>query len=410
MKKINLAYLAPEIPALSATFVYNEILQLEELGFSVLPFSVHRPDVVAKDKKLNALTSRVVYLYANSKFTLVLENLRYAAKHPLRYLKTLCMLFSDARKVGFLSHTALGLVFRFFYSVILAQNLIQKQIQHLHVHFAHIPADIAMYAAALSDISFSVTAHANDLFERGWLLPEKVERATFFATISDYNREFLQLQGCDIDRVVVVRCGVDVEQFQSRKKSDSSDVPKIGFIGRLVEKKGAEDLLFAAYELKKQGIGFNLLLAGSGPLEGHLKALAVKLDLSDQDVSFLGAIAHTDVADFLKQLDVFVLPCVKDVNGDMDGIPVVLMEAMLCGVAVISTQLSGIPELVIDNETGLLVEPHDRIELAQAIQTIISNKTLAQQLNLKAIAKVKKEFNLQDNVLQLSKLFKKAIA
>lgn len=410
MTNINLAYLAPEIPALSATFVYNEILQLERLGFSILPFSVHQPAVFAQDKKLEKLVSKVVHLYATPKVVVIKENVFYLIKHPARYLKTLRNLFCDMRKVGLWTHTALGLGFRFFYSVVLAQHIIRKQIQHLHVHFAHIPADIAMYAAALSDISFSVTAHANDLFERGWLLPEKVERATFFATISDYNREFLQLQGCDIDRVVVVRCGVDVEQFQSRKKSDSSDVPKIGFIGRLVEKKGAEDLLFAACELKKQGISFNLLLAGSGPLEGYLKELAVKLELSGQDVSFLGAIAHTDVADFLKQLDVFILPCVKDVNGDMDGIPVVLMEAMLCGVAVISTKLSGIPELVIDKETGLLVEPHDRIELAQAIQAIISNKTLAQQLNLKAIAKVKKEFNLQDNVLQLSRLFKKAIA
>jgi colanic acid/amylovoran biosynthesis glycosyltransferase len=410
MPNINLAYLAPEIPALSATFVYNEILELEKLGFSVLPISVHQPAVFAQDKKLDNLVSKVIHLYATPKTLLIQENVRYLIQHPVRYLKTLSMLFCDMRKVGLLTHTSLGLGFRFFYSVVLAQHITKNNIQHIHVHFAHIPADIAMYAAALSNLSFSVTAHANDLFERGWLLPEKVNRAKFFATISEYNREFLRLQGCDISRVVVVRCGVDVEQFQSREKTNSSAVPKIGFIGRLVEKKGVEDMLFAACELKKQGVGFKLLLAGSGPLLNHLTKLAVKLDLSEQDIVFLGAIAHADVADFLKQLDVFVLPCVKDVNGDMDGIPVVLMEAMLCGVAVISTQLSGIPELVIDKETGLLVEPHNTVELAQAIQAIISNSTLAQQLNTMAIAKVKKEFNLQDNVLQLSKLFKQAIA
>lgn len=409
MKKIKLAYLAPEIPALSATFVYNEIFQLEQQGYSVVPFSVHLPGVSVADNKLADLEANVFCLYTEKKRVVLKENVLFLLKHPFRYLMMLKMLLSDMFKVGILSRTARGLVFRFLYSVILAKQLLKTGVQHIHVHFAHVPADIGMYAASLTGISFSVTAHANDLFERGWLLAEKVNRAQFFVTISEYNREFLRQQGCDVDRVVVVHCGVDVEEFQSREKTDLSGVPKIGFIGRLVEKKGTEDLLFAVHELKKQGIGFKLFIAGSGPLERHLKELAVKLDLYDQDVSFLGAIAHADVAGFLKELDVFVLPCVKDVSGDMDGIPVVLMEAMLSGVAVVSTRLSGIPELVIDQETGLLVEPGNRIELAKAIHTVIENKALAKQLNLNAISKVKKEFNLKSNVVQLSELFNKIL-
>ncbi|MGR8998720.1 MAG: glycosyltransferase, partial [Gammaproteobacteria bacterium] len=341
----------------------------------------------------------------NNKAVVFLENLFFLLRHPFRYLMTVNWMLSDMLKVGVLSRTAMGLFFRFSYAVVFANQLLKSGAQHIHVHFAHVPTDIAMYAASLSAIPFSVTAHANDLFERGWLVAEKVKRAAFFITISEYNREYLRQQGCDVDRIVVVRCGVDVDAFQRREQSEFSEVPKIGFIGRLVEKKGAEDLLYAAAKLKKQGIVFKLLLAGSGPLEQSLKILAVSLDLFDDDVAFLGAIAHADVAAFLRELDLFVLPCVKDINGDMDGIPVVLMEAMLTGVPVISTRLSGIPELVIDQETGLLVEPGDRVALARAMQTIMENTALAQRLTINAIAKVKNEFNLKDNVRALSEFF-----
>ncbi len=409
MKKIKLAYLAPEIPALSATFVYNEIFQLEQQGYSVVPFSVHQPGVFMLDKKLADLKASVFNLYAQKKHVVLKENALFLLKHPLRYLITLKMLVSDMFKVGILSRTSRGLAFRFFYSVVLARQLLEHGVHHIHVHFAHVPADIAMYAASLSDISFSVTAHANDLFERAWLLAEKVKRAKFFATISEFNREFLRQQGCDTNQIVVVRCGVDAEQFLGRKKADSPGIPKIGFIGRLVEKKGADDLLLAASELKKQGVRFQLVIAGSGPLQGQLTELTRELGLSDDCVSFIGAIAHSDIPDFLSELDVFVLPCKKGTAGDMDGIPVVLMEAMLTGVSVISTHLSGIPELVIDRETGLLVEPGNKIQLANAIRTLIEDKTLSKQLNLNAISKVKKEFNLKDNAGQLSRLFEKYV-
>jgi colanic acid/amylovoran biosynthesis glycosyltransferase len=409
MKKIKLAYLAPEIPALSATFVYNEIFQLEQLGYSVVPFSVHRPGISLADNKLADLEKNVFYLYAQKKYVVLKENALFFLKHPLRYLITLKMLLSDMFKVGIFSRTAMGLVFRFFYSVILARQLLKTDVQHIHVHFAHVPADIAMYAASLSGISFSVTAHANDLFERAWLLAEKVNRAKFFATISEFNREFLRQHGCNVGQVAVVRCGVDVECFNHQKKSGSSELPKIGFIGRLVEKKGADDLLLAVNELKKRGINFKLVIAGSGPLEGNLTKLAKELGLLDEWVSFAGAIAHSAIPEFLSELDIFVLPCKQDRAGDMDGIPVVLMEAMLSGVSVISTRLSGIPELVVDRETGLLVEPGNKIQLANAIQVLIEDITLKKQLNNNAILKVKKEFNLKDNAAQLTKLFEQHV-
>ncbi|MBL4743518.1 MAG: colanic acid biosynthesis glycosyltransferase WcaL, partial [Cycloclasticus sp.] len=192
---MKIAYLAPEIPALSATFVYKEILKLKSFGVEVLPFSVHRPFTEASEPELRDLKKEVVHLYERSKKTVLMAHVFLLVTSPLRYLKSMGCLLSDMLLVGLLSRNSLGLVFRFFYAGHLAKTLIKQKCEHLHVHFAHVPTDIAMYASLLSGVTFSVTAHANDLFERGYLLKEKVARSAFFATISEFNKRYLVEKG-----------------------------------------------------------------------------------------------------------------------------------------------------------------------------------------------------------------------
>ena len=136
-----------------------------------------------------------------------------------------------------------------------------------------------------------------------------------------------------------------------------------------------------------------------------MKSLAIKLDLDESDVIFLGVIEHDEVASFIKTLDVFILPCRQDRKGDMDGIPVVLMESMLSGVPVISTRVSGIPELVVNNETGLLVEQDNNDDLAEAIGVILNDDVLRNRLIENAASLVRKEFSLDKNTKKLSGLF-----
>jgi len=402
---MRVAYLAPEIPALSATFVYNEILQLEKLGTEVIPFSVHKSNSKFQEKRVRDLEGRTINLYVQSKLRVLKGHILLLGKFPIRYLKTSWLLCKDMWRVGFFSRTAFGLGYRFLFSANLAAKLIEKECDHLHVHFAHIPTDIAMYASSLSSIPFSVTAHANDIFERGWLLKEKVDRSVFFATISEFNKKHLIKIGVKANKLEIVRCGVDPTQFSRRDKLIKSDIVKIGVIGRLVEKKGIDILLHALALLKQQQVLVKLSIAGDGPLQEKLSDFAKSLGLTESDVQFLGAIPHVEVAGFIKSLDMFVLPCREDENGDIDGIPVVLMEAMLSGVPVVTSKLSGIPELVIDKETGLLIQQGDVDGLVKAILLLKEDDLLREKLIDQAISKVKQDFSLMANTENLNQLF-----
>ena len=402
---MKIAYLAPELPALSATFVYNEILQLQAQGAEVVPFSVHMPTTDFQQAEVQALKQKVHCLYGQSKLSVFKDNVYLLFSRPKQYWQALKLLLADSWQLGLFSRITVGLVYRFLFAASLARSLRNQQCSHLHVHFAHIPTDIAMYAATVANIPFSVTAHANDLFERGWLLPEKVTRSAFFATISEFNKRFLIELGADETKIKIIRCGVDFKQFSVRQNFHTTETIKLGLIGRLVEKKGVDVLLRALRILKGESFSIELHIAGSGSLQQELSQLADELDLTENDVQFLGALPHKEVAAFINSLDVFVLPCKKDKNGDMDGIPVVLMEAMLSGVPVISTKLSGIPELVIDHETGLIAEPDNVVSLVNAIKQMIENSVLREEMITKAIDKVKSDFSLQNNTRNLYALF-----
>ena len=402
----KIAYLAPEIPALSATFVYNEMLRLEDAGYEVVPVSVHRPRSPAREAALAVLSERTDYLYEAPKHKVLRDHLKLLIRGPSRYCRTLATAVGDARAVGLFNRVGLGLLYRFFMAARVAGILVKEDCRHLHVHFAHIPTDIGMYAAGMSAVPFSFTAHANDLFERGWLLDRKVRRARFVVTISRHNRDFLKKNGGDGRKIHVVRCGVDSAVFTASRERAAGSIPKIGTLGRMVEKKGIDDLIRACRILGDRGVSFALDIAGDGPLRAELMALVEASGLGPQ-VRFRGPLAHDQVPRWLRGLDLFVLACKKDRNGDTDGIPVVLMEAMLAGVPVISTRISGIPELIEDGRTGLLADPDNPGQLARRIARLLDDDALGTELRQNALAKVQGEFELSKNVARLAELFGK---
>lgn len=400
----KIAYLAPEIPGFSSTFVYNEIFVLQEIGFDIDTFSVHRAGDFSSEAKLKALADKTHYLYEQDFGAILKANLCLLLGNPLTYLCKLCLCFSDMFKLLGKPTLALGVFYRFMVGACLAVQLKKKHVEHLHMHFAHIPTDIGMYAAELSGISYSVTAHANDIFERGWLLKEKISRSKFFATISNFNIDWLVNLGADRNKLHVVRCGVDSIQFSVRPIKAKSSPVVFGFLGRLVEKKGAHILLDACVQLKSDNHNFIVQIVGDGPLEGDLKAKVELLGLQDE-VQFLGSKPHSEIASWLTGLDYFVLPCVKDSQGDMDGIPVALMEAMLKGVPVISTDVSGIPELVIDNETGLSARQNDADSLSSIMVKALSEADRDTQLRVKnGESLVRSEYDLSNNAKKLAHL------
>jgi colanic acid/amylovoran biosynthesis glycosyltransferase len=257
-----------------------------------------------------------------------------------------------------------------------------------------------MYASAISGAPFTIVGHANDIFQRPLLLKEKAKRAKQFLTISEYNRQTLIALGIPREKLSVVRCGVSFDVRSVERPWQCHPTLHIGSIGRLVEKKGFDVLLRAVATLKKKDYSINVSLAGEGPLKQDLMDLAKQLSISDR-VDFIGAVAHSEVAAWMESLDVFVLACKKDRNGDMDGIPVVLMEAMARGIPVISSDLSGIPELVIHGQTGLLAKPNDSDDLADKIETLLNSALLANSLIGNASRHVALEFSMETNVNRL---------
>ena len=397
-----IAYLAPETLAPWATFVYEELLELERRGLSVIPMSLRRPSQAARGQE--ALAERTLIVYEGSKLGMLAQGLVGAPLFGLGAWKALRWLAVDITELGLMRLKSWKLIFQFFAAVKVARLLKQHGCVHLHVHFAHVPAQIAMYASALSGIPFTVMAHANDIFECALLLPQKAERALKMLTISEYNRSYLERIGVASEKLAVVRCGVSLVRRPTAPDFERRERYRIGTLGRLVEKKGMDVLIRAVAELRDRPYRIELSIAGDGLLRSELEALVRSLDLTDT-VRFEGSIAHSQVTDWMRNLDAFVLACRKDVRGDMDGIPVVLMEAMSQSVPVISTRLSGIPELVVHEETGLLADPGDHVSLAAQIDRLLESVELRSRLVGRAMEHVRREFNQDVNLDRLLKHF-----
>ncbi len=403
--KLTIAYLAPELPALSATFVYQEILELQRNGVGVVPISVHLPGSRAQEDEVWELAGKTRYLYQLPRRTLFANALVTAITRPGKFIAALTTLAGDVLHIGVLSRTAAGLVFRFLAASTVARVLVKTGCSHIHAHFAHVPTDIAMYASLLSGVPYSFTAHANDIFVHAWLLEHKVRRSAFTVTISAFNREYLMSQGALPEKIRVVHCGVDAKTFAPHKSREIHRPVRLGSMGRMVEKKGFDTLIRACRILKDSGTPFTLELAGDGPLKQDLLTLTRSLGLTGE-IGFIGPLPHDRVPGWLDGLDIFVLACKKDREGDMDGIPVVLMEAMLSGVPVVSTRLTGIPELIRDRVSGYLAGPEDPQHLASVIEEVIGDDRLRERITRQAVEKIGREFDLARNARMLASLFK----
>ena len=250
----------------------------------------------------------------------------------------------------------------------------------IHSQWVSSGGTIAMFGAWLLDVPFSFTGHATDLFRDRCALNDKIARAEFIVCISEFHRQFYLDNGARPEKLVLAHCGIDPACFYPAVAAPAPRPYRILASGRLVEKKGFSLLIDACKVLTDRGEAFECVIGGSGPLEGALKAQIKALGLS-QTVTVTGELLLQEkIIDFMHSGNVFVLPCVWAVDGDVDGLPQMLMEAMACGLPCISTRLVGIPDLIRHEQTGLLVSPNDAGELAEAIARLMHDRPLAQRL------------------------------
>lgn len=399
MAPSRLLIIAPWLPKLSETFVYREVLGLRALGVEVLTASVHDPGDQWQEPALRQLAEQAIPVYGAKPLALLAAALTEALRRPRRTLSTLALALGDAWGARELRPLArLKILWQCLGGLALANRLRGREPDHLHAQFAHVATTIAMYAARQMDLGFSFSGHAADLFRDASLLEKKLKRADFVRCISHWHRAFYQSLVPRPDQdYPVVRCGVPLDGPQRQPGRPLNAPPLLLGVGRLVPKKGFDLLIRAVAEVRATGQECRCRILGDGPEAAALQALVTQLGLTGV-VELAGARDNPEILATLPRADLFVLPCRTDAAGDKDGIPVVLMEAMACGLCCVSGDLDTIRELIQDDENGFLVPAEDVQVLAQRILRLLQDPDLREGAARRGQAWVRQEFGLEPNL------------
>ncbi len=390
---MKVLYLSSVLPKRSETFVYREILGLQALRLQIGVASLYPPERGLGEEALDRMAAGAVTVYGTGHGRLLLDAVAFFLFHPLRGAAVLATATMDAlfaRDVKLRDRPKV--VFQGLAGLALARRLARCSYTHIHIHMAHASATVGMYAAKALGIPFSFTGHAADLFRERCLLEQKLRRADFVACISKWHRNWYRTICNRPDRdYPVIRCGVDVPLAPLPARSDPP-LTLLG-LGRLVPKKGFDVLIEACRILVDGGVALDCTIAGDGPELDRLRSLATGLP-----VRFSGAVAHRDVPALLEGKDVFVLPCRISRDGDRDGIPVVLMEAMSQGICAVSGDLPTIRELISDNRNGCLVAPGDAASLAACLRKLAADPSLRASLAREGRKCIEEEFSSAKNL------------
>ncbi|MBI4468904.1 MAG: glycosyltransferase [Acidobacteria bacterium] len=402
-----MAYIMSRFPRLTETFILRELLELERQGQPLAIFPLLRVQQAVRHREARPLMPKVLY---TSYLTPAIfsANFHYLRRSPRRYLETLWMVLKGTWGS---SNLFLGAVAVFPKSVYLARLIEAQGIKHVHAHFATHPTLAALIISELTEVGFSFTAHAHDIFVRTKILDKKIEKARFVVAISEFNKQYL-LRLCaqtPEDKIKVIHCGVESARYLTRRSSvlNKEGRFRVLSIASLQPYKGIEYLVKACALLRAEVPDFRCLIIGEGEDRKRIQRLIGRLGL-ERIVLLLGARPHHEVIPLLAEADLFVLPSVVAPDGQMEGIPVALMEAMASGLPVVATRLSGIPELVDDGVSGVLVPPGNERALADAISFLYHREPLRRMLGRSGREKVVAEFELMDNVRKLRSLFSEA--
>lgn len=397
----RIAYLVKRFPRLSETFILDEILELKRAGVSLQLYALMDPKEKQIHPRAAALWPEVLYLYPRGMglrpvVQLMRGACRQALAHPLGALRVVWALCSVHRSIPSLRHALEGMW--------LANDMSRRGITRLHAHFIHSPGAVAFFARLAGGPPFSITAHAKDLYTT---LPRNVriraDAADFLVTCTAANAGYLHriVSPSAAQRLHVLHHGVDLHRFVP---GNAGDRHRILSVARLVPKKGFADLIAGLELLARDGYRFEAEIFGGGPLHDDLVDQGRAAGLADR-LRFHGARTQEAIINAYAKAGLFALAPVITEAGDRDGIPNVLVEAMACGLPVVSTRVSGIPELITDGIDGILVDPHDPAALAEAIARLLTDHAFAARLGKAARRKVERRFDIRRTATRLSRLF-----
>ena len=397
-------FLLKGFPRISETFISNEILGLERLGFKIHIISMRHPRENFAHHHIRQIKARVDYLPESIRphlKRLLTHNLHLLFQKPQRYgraLKKAMTRWMRTRKSASFKHLLQA-------GYLVDHLLPGSNIAHFHAHFAHSPTSVALFASMLSGTPFSFFAHAKDIYTQDVRqLREKMDRAAFVMTCTRYNRKYLAAIGSKTP-VDCVYHGIHLDYFSLPRKTKLPCPPyHILTVARHTEKKGLDLVIRAMALLKQRGIDFSHTIIGEGDDRKLLEQQIASLGLESR-VTLSGALDQTQVIDHYKRADLFILGCRIAKNGDRDGIPNVIAESMAMGVPVVAPKTSGIPELLIHEQTGLLVVPEDPEALALAAERLLLDLPLRQRVIKNARKKVEDCFDHNRLIPDLARLY-----
>lgn len=395
---LRVGYVVKRYPRFSETFIVNEILAHERAGMPLHIFAVRRVNEPHFQSIIAQVRSPVTYISDSAPktdaFWTALREGRAAIPSLWPALGRIDV--ADAANL----HQA----------VLLALEVRKHGIEHLHAHFGTVATTIARLAASLSGISYSFTAHAKDIFHAEVdhdALRDKLNDAAEVVTVSDFNREWLREQhGAAAAGVRRIYNGLDLSAFAYRSPAERPR--EILSVGRLVEKKGFDTLIEACAVLRTRGAGFHCTIIGDGLLRDSLTALVGRHGLGEM-VTLTGSRLQPDVIAALQNAAVFAAPCVVADDGDRDGLPTVVVEAMAVGTPCVTTDVTGLREVVRDGETGLVVPQRASEALADALERILGDGALRVRLAEEARRQIERGFDIDVNAAELRAAFVAAV-
>lgn len=397
---MRLAYLTSQYPAASHTFIRREVEALRELGWQIDTFSVRRPGTDETKGEADANEAAgTFYVLRQPALAFAGAHLKALFTSPASYFRTFRLALAH-RAPG-----ARGLLLSFAHfaeSVLLARELKRRQVQHLHNHFANSAATVGLLSTRMLGIGWSFTMHgiSETDYPAGLMLGRKIEAADLVACVSWFGRA----QGMRLvapehwEKMHVVRCGLPFDRLPAREPR-TGNAKSLICVGRLSPEKGQAGLVRAFAELSARHDGVQLRLVGDGPERRDLEQLVSELNMVDR-VTFAGRLTETDTLAEIARSDLLVLPSF------MEGLPIVLMEAMALGVPVVASRVAGIPELVEDGVNGLLFAPSDWTELGACIERLLTSDVLCTTFAEEGKKKVADEFDARKSAELLSKLFR----
>jgi len=402
----TLAYILKGFPRISETFISNEILLLEKLGFTMRLFPMRRGRENFCHDSVKQIRAKVDYLPTDLLLDfprLIVPNIFCAIKHPDRYRPALqeasrryrrtlkIATFKHLFQAGYLTNTHLAH---------------DPTICQLHGHFAHSPTSVTMFSSMLSGLPFSFSAHAKDIYtSHPDQLREKLDRATFVSTCTSHNAVFLKQLSSRDTRVHCNYHGIDLALFNNSTPRIAPRAPySLLSVARIIKKKGLPTVYRALRLLADRGIEFTHGLIGDGDDRDEILALIAELNLENQ-CQWLGTLPHDKVLDQFRRSDCFVLGCEITDNGDRDGIPNVIVESLAMGVPVVSTNVSAIPEILDDGTTGLTVDQKNPEALADALQRILTDTELRRRVIENGKSCVAERFDNRRLIVDLARLF-----